>query len=149
MRIDLQQNRRFYHFILWILLFILAFSPTILKSQNENFDEFITEFALDSVFQINRISFPLLYISWDYEIDKEYSIFISKERYKYTRLHYSSDGCTDAYSVFYDNFDCMFRDTGEMVFRWRGFTDMDCRYYFERIKGKWFLIKILNYDPFE
>jgi hypothetical protein len=55
----------------------------------------------------------------------------------------------EAYTVFFDNFDCKFRDTGEMVFCWKGFTDMDVRYYFKRLEGKWFLVKILNYDPLE
>ena len=48
--------------------------------------------------------------------------------------------------MFYDNFDCMFRETDEMVFRWRGITDMDRRYYFKRINDKWYLVKILDYD---
>ena len=113
------------------------------EENSEKFDDFIIQFCTDSSFQISRIKFPLLYITWDYDIDKEMATHITKENYKFDRLFCYSD----AYSVFYDNFDCKFRDTGEMVFRWRGFTDMDSRYYFKRIKGKWILIKILDYDP--
>ena len=46
--------------------------------------------------------------------------------------------------MIYDNFDCKLRETDERVFRWKGFTGMDERYFFKRISGKWFLIKIEN-----
>lgn len=121
------------------------FIPIIANSQPENFEEFIDNFCMDSSFQISRVQFPLLYISWDYETDKEIELYIQKEKYKYDKLYYNSD----AYAVFYDNFDCKLKDSDEMVFRWKGFTDMDRRYYFKRINGIWFLIKILDYDPIE
>ena len=132
-----------------LFLLLLFINPIITKSQNEQFDAFISRFAQDSIFQLERISFPLIYISWDYENDKEITIHIEKKEYKFDRLYYSLQERGDAYSIFYDNFNCMFRDTGEMVFRWRGFTDMDRRYYFKRMQKKWFLVKILDYDPIE
>lgn len=134
------------------ILFLLIFSLPIItiKAQNEKFDEFIKSFSQDSVFQISRIKFPLIYISWDYENDNEYETLINKEKYKYDNLFYSLlEKGQDAYSIFYNNFECKFEDTGEMVFRWKGFTDVDRRYYFKRINGIWFLVKILDYDPLE
>ena len=128
-----------------VLLFFCL--PLLLKSQNEAFDTFIRKFALDSVFQMDRTQFPLPCIYWDYEEDKEAEFAIAKKEWRHKILHFGMENeGHDAYPVFYDNFDCQFRDTGEMVFRWRGFTDMDVRYYFKRLDGKWFLVKVLNYD---
>ena len=121
--------------------------PKMSQSQNEEFQGFIKRFVIDSVFQIDRISFPLTYITWDYENDHEITIQLEKTNYKFDRLYYSLEDHSDAYPIFYDNFECKFRDTGEMVFRWVGFTSVDRRYYFNRIDGKWILIKILDYDP--
>ena len=137
------------HYINKFILLLLLFNPIIIKSQNEHFDTFISKFTQDSAFQLERISFPLTYISWDYEDDKEIIIFVERKEYKFDRLYYSLQEKEDAYPVFYDNFDCTFRDTGEMVFRWRGFTDTDRRYYFKRVEREWFLVKILDYDPIE
>jgi hypothetical protein len=141
-------KNRILYFRQWILLFLFMTIPFVLKSQTEIFSNFITKFATDSVFQVSRVSFPLLYITWDEEKDEEDSILVNKEKYQYTALYYSLLEHGEAYTIFYDNFDCEFRDTGEMVFRWMGFTDMDSRYYFKRINEKWYLIKIVDYDPF-
>ncbi len=131
--------------IVWIISCFIFCFPLSANSQSENFDSFIVEFCNDSCFQMSRVKFPLQYLSWDYETDKEITIQIQKEDYTFDRLF--CDDYSDAYTIFYDNFNCKFRNTGQMVFRWRGFTDMDRRYYFKRIKGRWFLIKILDYDP--
>ncbi|BEG99119.1 hypothetical protein BSYN_13840 [Bacteroides sedimenti] len=87
------------------------------------------------------------YVSWDWDNDKEVVTEIKKEKYKYDILYFSLEECTDVFTIFYDNFDCKFRETDEMVFRWKGFTSVDRRYYFKRLNGIWILIKIVDYDP--
>lgn len=134
-----QINKVIRQLVIGFLLLI----PVFANSQSEKFEEFIDKFCMDSSFQVSRVKFPLEYISWDYEADKELTLHIQKENYKYDKLYYYSD----AYAVFYDNFDCKIRDSDEMVFRWKGLTDMDRKYYFKKIENKWFLIKILDYDP--
>jgi len=130
--------------IISLLLFI---NLSNLNAQNESFDDFINSFAQDSVFQLSRIVFPLSIRCWDYEVDQEVTITINEKKWQFDRLHYSIiENGGDAYTVFYDNFDCKFSETDEMVFRWRGFTDMDTRYYFKRVDGLWFLIMIMDYD---
>ena len=140
-RLRLMKNNEF---IKCVLIIILTYCPLLIRAQQESFGKFIIQFCSDSSFQVSRIKFPLLYLTWDYDTDKEVPKHITKEDYRFDNLFYRED--MDAYTVFYDNFDCKFRDTGKMVFRWRGFTDMDRRYYFKRIRDKWFLIKILDYD---
>ncbi len=133
--------------LLEFFLSFIMFSNLI--AQNEKFDDFINNFCQDSMFQFSRIKFPLLYISWDYDNDRENEILIYKEKYKFDKLYYNLMDISDGYTIFYDNFECKFRDTDERVFQWKGFTDMDRRYYFKRLDGKWYLVKILDYDPLE
>ena len=106
-----------------------------------------------TLFQISRVVFPLPYITWSFnesfDEEKEDTLYITIDKYRFNNLHYGFIRCGEAYPMLYDNFDCKFRDTGEMVFRWVGFTDMDLRYYFKRIKGKWYLIMIYSNDPLE
>lgn len=118
-----------------------------LSAQKESFDHFITKFAQDSVFQFSRIVFPLKCITWDLEKDEESFFYLPKDKWKYTRLYYKwYDKGYDGHDVWYDNFDCKFKDTGEMVYQVLGFTDMDIRYYFKQIEEKWFLVQFSNYD---
>ena len=115
------------------------------ESQNkEDFNVFFKKFASDSTFQKTRVVFPLDFYSINndnFEIEKE---IIKKDQYKVSKLHLGLIKCSESYTVFYDNFELKFNDTGKRVFQWKGFTGMDERCYFERIKGKWFLIKIEN-----
>lgn len=128
------------------LVIAFMFFPMLANSQTEKFDEFIDKFCTDSSFQVSRTKFPLLCISWSFEENKETEIYIKKESYKFDKLFYYVREYSEAYTIFYDNFDCKIPDTDEMVFRWKGFTDMDRRYYFKRINGIWFLVKMLDYD---
>ena len=112
-----------------IILFTIFSSCFVVKSQNEQFTDFIDDFATDSLFQISRVVFPLPYITWSFnesfDEEKEDTLYITIDKYRFNNLHYGFIRCGEAYPMLYDNFDCKFRDTGEMVFRWVGFTDMD------------------------
>ena len=142
-----KQKRKVLYLLYYILFFPFSIANAQTNVQNENFKEFIYEFTHDTVFQISRVKFPLTYAAWDIEKDKEYSVLIKKEHYRFSILYFElMNNGDDAYTVFYDNFACKFRETGEMVFQWKGFTDMDVRYYFKRINGKWYLVKIFNAD---
>ncbi len=132
------------------LLFFLIINPIITRSQNEGFSTFISRFAQDSIFQRQRVCFPLVYVSWNYANDKEDTTSVRMESYHHDRLFYSlEDRGEDAYPVFYDNFDCKFRNSDEMVFQWKGFSSVDRRYYFKMLDGLWYLVKIVDYDPIE
>lgn len=123
-----------------LLLFIVIFA----NAQKESFDKFIIRFIEDSVFQSRRVSYPFPCVTWDYEKDTQYTFYIDKGQWKYDKLFYTDD--MDAYYIFYDNFDCKFTDSDEMVFRWKGVTDMDVKYFFKRINSLWYLIKLEDYD---
>ena len=127
-----------------IFVLLLAVGTNVCIAQQENFDEFLYKFSHDSTFQLSRVDFPLKHIFIDDEIFELDSGTISKADYCFYRFHYTLYERLDAYPVFYDNFEGKLRDTGERVFRWRGFTGRDDRYYFKRINGRWFLVRIEN-----
>lgn len=132
------------------LILIFSAFPLILLSQKESFNTFISTFSQDSLFQISRIEFPLTYVTWDYEKDEEIEIKLQQKNWKYDALYFNMENTNDAFTVFYDNFECKFKeDTEEMVFQWKGFYSVDRRYYFKRIENQWYLVKILDYDPIE
>jgi hypothetical protein len=126
------------------ILFVVALIGQQACAQPENFDNFLKKFANDSTFQISRVQFPLQYKYLNRENFNVDSSNLLLKDYKITRLYNVLLNCAEAYPMIYDNFDCKLRETNERVFRWKGFTGMDERYYFKRISGKWFLIKIEN-----
>jgi len=133
--------------IAYKLLIVLTFSCIYSHAQEskgkESFFVFINEFSSNEDFQMNRTIFPLECVSWDLEKDTTVTFYVNEKEWKYTNLFGDNH---EGYTVVYDNFECEFRDTDQRVFQWRGFTDMDIRFYFKRIKGEWFLVKYVNYD---
>jgi len=125
-----------------IILTSIFFFARCGAQEKEEFDPFIKKFTNDTIFQANRVKYPLEYKYIDSENFEEKVKFIERDAYKSSNLYYSLIGCSEAYTVFYDNFDLKFRESNQRVFRWKGFTGMDERYFFEKISGIWFLIKI-------
>ena len=129
------------------LFVLLTFNCLCLYAQessiNESFFVFINEFSNNEDFQLSRIIFPLECVSWNFEEDTTVTSYVKKTEWAYNRLFGENH---EGFTVFYDNFECEFQDTDQRVLQWRGFTDMDVRFYFKRTEGKWFLIKYLNYD---
>lgn len=129
------------------LLIVLTFNCIYLHAQkqkgNESFFVFINEFSNNRDFQTNRTVFPLECVSWDLEKDTTVTFFKNKNEWEYIKLFGDN---FEGYTVVYDNFECELHDTDQRVLQWRGFTDMDIRFYFKRIKGEWFLVKYVNYD---
>lgn len=125
-----------------LLISIVFFISKISLAQQEEFNDFLNKFSNDSIYQLNRTCFPLkkVFINDDtFELD---STIILKENYIISKFYYELYDNFDAYPVIYDNFESKLRDSDERVFRWKGFSDMDERYYFKRLNGKWYLIKI-------
>ncbi len=116
------------------------------QESKESFEEFIKKFE-DEAFQISSIKFPLEMTFIDQESFEESSKELAKEEWTYTHfyLNFLFNG-EDAYPQIYDNFDRKLRDTDERVFSLIGFSDLNINYYFKRIEGKWYLIKIEDFS---
>ena len=110
----------------------------------ENFNDFIERFSTDSIFQISRVSFPLEFIFVNDESFMIDTTYIFKEDYVVLKNEFynSLRKYVEAYPIVYDNFECNLSKSDERVFRWKGFTGMDVRYYFRRIDGKWRLLRM-------
>ena len=108
--------------------------------ENENFDGFFWNFMTDSAYQIQRIQFPLPYITWKEELGGEIdTIMIPKSDWEYDSfyINYANER-----TQIYDNFDLQLRKTNQRLVHWYGVeTGGDAKYYFEGHDGRWSLIK--------
>jgi len=132
-------------FICSLLLFILVFLSSSAKSISEDFDFFLSQFATDSVFQLERTLFPLKYITWkdSNEIGGEIVIEnIQKDEWIHDFFFFDKMSYRPQIS---DNFNGKLRNTNKRLFEWIGIENgVSVKYFFKRIKGNWFLIKKEN-----
>jgi len=111
------------------------------NNENEDFYGFFWRFSADFDFQLSRITFPLQKIGLNYDYTKIDTVYLSKEEWTYHHFyHWYED---ESYNLIYDNFEHKLRDTGERVYAKHG-NGNGIRefYYFKRINGLWYLIKI-------
>jgi hypothetical protein len=126
-----------------LTLFICLLSSISMygQTENENFNGFMFRFGSDPAFQLERIIFPLEYVTWEdsLEIGGEmvtHRVTKNKWDHDYLYMNESYRGQV------YDNFDGELRNTDERLFQWIGVeTGVNVKFYFRRIKGKWFLVK--------
>ena len=129
--------------VITFLMFFYYYSISQ-NTQNEKFDTFFENFSLNPEFQLSRIKFPLLSIRYNDEgvLDTTY---LKKEKWKHQNFDFRSGW--DARGQLYDNFNTGLKDTDERVFEWRGIgNSIRDQYFFKRIKGKWYLIKNIDYS---
>ena len=126
----------------FITIASLVFSQETTKinnqNKNEEFESFLYKFSSDSVFQINRIKFPLEYVTLNYDTYEEIKTTIDKKNWRMDYLFMNEE----KRSQIYDNFSLSFKDTDERVFCWHKVENgINVMYFFKRIEGKWYLIK--------
>lgn len=111
------------------------------KSGKEDFDNFILKFISDSLYQLDRIKFPLKSQQWDFdEVD---STRIEKNNWKTVRLFWGEEYRPQIY----DNFKREMRDTDERLFCWEGIENgINVEYRFNRIKGLWYLTEFNDFS---
>jgi hypothetical protein len=123
--------------------FILT-SPSFGQEKKENFDTFFFQFATEKEFQLERIKFPLEFVTWENEDESGGKILTKKIAYGEWQHDYFYMKENFRPQIF-DNFEGTLKDTDERLFQWIGTeTGVDVKYYFKRIDGKWFLIKKEN-----
>ena len=107
----------------------------------ENFDDFLYKFISDSLFQLERIKFPLK-ASVQTDIDKVDSTLIQKKDWKIVKLF----GQEEYRPQIYDNHDRELRDTNERLFCWEGIRNgIYAEYKFQRLGG---LLYLFEYNDF-
>jgi hypothetical protein len=133
--------------ILLLFSFIFSLNPSMSQTPaKEDFNQFFPRFIVEKDFQLERVQFPLTKIvliddpnpKGDY-INK--TVNVDKSEWEHISFYYTSDRRPRA--QIFDNFEAKLRDTDERVFAWLGIeTGYQIYYYFQRIDGKWYLIKI-------
>jgi len=98
-------------------------------SVDENFDDFIERFSRDSLFQLDRIIFPINSVKKsDWKIEK----LFGKDEYR---------------PQIYDNFNGELRDTNERLFRKIGMRNgIFVEYRFSKIGRTWYLINLTDFS---
>ena len=109
------------------------------EGSKENFDDFLYKFMEDSLYQFDRIKFPL---KTD-DVERPDKIFIEKKDWKFTKLYSDNE-----YKVqTYDNFEAKLGDTDERVIAWEGVGNgIRIRLIFQRIDGLWYLIESIDHS---
>ena len=124
-----------------VIFFFIFLFPSLLfaqANQKEDFTSFLYQFSSDSLFQINRIQFPLTFITLNYEIFEEVEKKIQEKDWRFETVFPAQERRAQVY----DNFDRELRDSDERVFSWHGIDNgINIHYFFKRINGKWFLVK--------
>jgi len=108
----------------------------------ENFDNFIYKFVSDSLFQLDRITFPLK-SSNQTDSGEEDTRLIEKKDWKIVRLF----GQEEYRPQIYDNFKRELRDTDERLFCWEGIENgIYVEYKFQRLGGLWYLTEYNDFS---
>ena len=130
-------------------MILIVFLTTIMSfkcfaQETESFESFFFTYSTDEDFQIERTKFPLEFVTWDNptEIGGEVvTKYITKETWEHNYFYMDQ---TYRPQIF-DNHEGKLRDTDERLFQWIGIeTGVNSKYFFKRIDGLWYLIKMEN-----
>ncbi|OWP82719.1 hypothetical protein BWK59_14365 [Flavobacterium davisii] len=112
------------------------------KTIDNDFKSFLEVFSKDSVFQVSRVTFPLVLEEW---IDPETGTvkkLIDKKAYETIDFRYPKDALTREYDRYTQT--VKFKDNKAVV-EIRGVDNgIYADYIFEKINGKWLLISCNN-----
>lgn len=115
------------------------------EMNQEKFRHFFYKFIFNDDFQLDRIKFPLQYIHYEDWVcgDGIDTTFIVKNNWKHNLFYLTETSIP----IIYDNFEMKLDNSDERVFCWRGVENgLDLRYYFNRIKGKWYLLRKVDFS---
>lgn len=101
----------------------------------ENFNDFFDEFKSDSLFQIERVKFPLTLISWDFRADNAKTNKLEISNWRYIRFEYEDEYAYTQKTKIYD-------DSAKFELRGVGSVGNGALidYNFIKLEGRWFLV---------
>jgi hypothetical protein len=125
----------------WFLIKIAILKDSIDPSK-EDFYSFLSKFCKDSIFQKQRIKFPveMVYLDNDFKEVKENR---EQEKWKFTRIYQSCDSIATTYFDFLRTF----KDTDIRILEIEGVENgIAGQITFKRINNEWVMIKIEDYS---
>lgn len=108
----------------------------------ENFYSFLGKFCKDSIFQKQRINYPLdmTTLDNDYNEKREY---IKSDKWRFSSFYY---GC-DSISNLYNSFNPSFSTPNKRILLIHGVENgINAQFTFKKISGKWLLVKYEDYS---
>jgi hypothetical protein len=112
-------------------------------NDEETFDDFFNKFRSDSIFQIERVKFPLALVTWNIG-DNLMTDNIDRDDWRHLRLEYKNEFATreiDAYTQETKIY------TDSATIQLRGVDNgIHLDYVFNKINGKWILIIERDYS---
>ncbi len=111
--------------------------------QGENFDDFFNKFRSDSVFQIERVKFPLPLVTWDID-DNLATEEIDRENWRHLRLEYKNEFGTREIDA-YTQETKIYADSAKIELR--GIDNgIHVDYVFNKVDGQWTLTTERDYS---
>ena len=108
----------------------------------ESFDDFFVEFMEKPEYQKSRIQFPLLSITAHMESDKNDTAKVERHQWKFNDFKSLRAGTQVRQ---YDNFERKLHESDERVVSLMGNDNgIMYSYYFKRIEGRWYLVRVLD-----
>lgn len=105
---------------------------------NENFYSFLSSFCQDSVFQKQRVLFPIKITTLNDDFEP-LNITVTEKEWKYTGFYFKSDGL----GVTYNDFLRTFKDTDVRILNTKGNGNgISATIKFQRIGNKWFMTSL-------
>jgi hypothetical protein len=123
-------------------LFKIEYEKYLIPKNGEDFYLFLSRFCTDSVFQKQRIQFPLdvKCLDDDYNEKQEKRI---EDKWRFRGFYYECDSIA---TLFYD-FNRTFEDTDDRILEINGVENgVDIKCTFKRLKNHWVLIKLEDYS---
>jgi hypothetical protein len=137
--------------LLFILLTISLFGcgtkttelTTDRNVQGENFDDFFNKFRSDSLFQIERVKFPLTLVTWDID-DKLATELVERENWRHLRLEYKDEFGTREIDA-YTQETKIYADSAKIELRGVD-NGIHVDYVFNKVDGQWTLTTERDYS---
>jgi hypothetical protein len=111
--------------------------------QGENFDDFFNNFRSDSLFQIERVKFPLTFVTWDID-DNLATEEISRENWRHLRLEYKNEFGTREIDA-YTQETKIYADSAKIELRGVD-NGIHVDYVFNKVDGQWTLTTERDYS---
>lgn len=134
-------------FIVVVLAGLISWNPISRASDsavNEDFFVFFQEFCTIEGFQKARIDFPLKEVILSEDLNDKEESEVGEEDWRFIRI---KEFKTNIVEQYFNSFSKKrMEDSDEMVFYVGGIENgINVRYYFSRLDGKWYLVKIEDF----
>jgi len=126
----------------WIILLAISTLSYAQGGRGESFDDFFLEFRESAEYQKSRVQFPLPSITIHMETERADTSKVEKTAWKFNDFKLIRSGVQVR---LFDTFDRKMRDSDERVVSIIGNDNgVYYSYFFKRIDGRWFLVRILD-----